>query len=242
MRRATDWLHASFTHAWRATDLGSGLLIWQNQFNGAWNFTKNYIYISAKANLRLAKVANVATYMGEGCGASGGGKLICLKRNSLSFGVFYFFKYARKRQRRSRCRSRGFDKTTTTTTPKTRTPYSSSSLPSPLSSTSSPYTDNWIQLANQKKNTFNESWHFAFFGAPRSAAVVRVFSGDFHFGFFFGGFFFFVICGRRHGKWQGKCLVWLSLFVCFSLLLHSTFGYSFLAVFFFVWLKGVFNR
>lgn len=71
---------------------------------------------------------------GEGCGASGGGKLICLKRNSLSFGVFYFFKYARKRQRRSRCRSRGFDKTTTTTTTKTRTPYSPflSSLPSLL--------------------------------------------------------------------------------------------------------------
>lgn len=91
-------MHASFTHAWRATDFGFQAASTDRTSLMAHEISqkKNNIYISAKANLRLAKLPNVATHseaVGRGVGgvASGVGKLICLKRNSLSFGVFYFF-------------------------------------------------------------------------------------------------------------------------------------------------------
>lgn len=70
---------------------------------------------------------------------------------------------------------------------------------SPVSPPPSPPTQTIECKSPTKKNTFNESWHFAFFGAPRSAAVVRVFSGDFHFGFFFGVFLF---CDLWQATWK----------------------------------------
>lgn len=75
------------------------------------------------ANLRLAKVANVATFdehtggaVGEGCGKWW---QVDLLKKKFTFLWLFTFSNTRsssaKRQRRSRCRSRGFDKTATAT-------------------------------------------------------------------------------------------------------------------------------